>query len=87
MNSIQWTKKAVKQFLNVGQKSDRIAINTAIKKLSSWPQTTLDIKKLQNRPDFRLRVGNYRVIFAIDQSNQPVVIQINQVEKRDERTY
>lgn len=87
MNTIYWTQKATKQLLKVGQKSDRVAITNAVKKLTSWPNCTGDIKRLQAREDCRLRVGNYRVIFAIDQENQPVIVQINQVEKRDERTY
>jgi mRNA interferase RelE/StbE len=52
-----------------------------------WPDCAGNIKRLQGRDDYRLRVGDYRVIFEIDQSGSPIVINIAQVEKRNERTY
>ncbi len=55
--------------------------------VASWPNCPGDIKRLQGRDDYRLRVGDYRVIFEIDQSGRPIILTIMQVEKRNERTY
>ena len=44
-------------------------------------------QRLQGRNDYRLRIGDYRVIFEIDQSGIPIILTITQVEKRNERTY
>ena len=45
-----------------------------------------DVKKLTNfTPEYRLRVGNYRVFFNFDGAIRIVVIE--EVRKRDERTY
>ena len=36
--------------------------------------TTLDIKPLKGRPELRLRVGNYRVLFRVDRDNQLYIV-------------
>jgi len=41
----------------------------------------------QGRDGYRLRIGDHRVIFEIDQSGNPIIVTIMQVEKRNERTY
>ena len=33
------------------------------------------------------KVGDYRVIFEIDQNSTPIIIKIDEVRKRDEQTY
>ena len=45
-----------------------------------------NIKALTNRPyGYRLRVGNYRVMFNWDGAIR--IVEIQEVRKRDERTY
>ncbi|WP_373997103.1 type II toxin-antitoxin system RelE family toxin [Duganella vulcania] len=34
-----------------------------------------------------MRIGDYRVIFEIDQRGNPIIVTILQVSKRNERTY
>ena len=36
--------------------------------------TTLDIKPLKARPELRLRVGNYRILFRVDRDNQLYIV-------------
>jgi mRNA interferase RelE/StbE len=36
--------------------------------------TTLDIKPLKGRPELRLRVGNYRVLFRVDRDKQLYIV-------------
>ncbi|MCM1388150.1 MAG: type II toxin-antitoxin system RelE/ParE family toxin [Bacillus sp. (in: Bacteria)] len=55
--TINYSKQAIK-FLSKQDKMTRIRIAEAIKKL---PQG--DVKKLQGQVNYRLRVGDYRVIF------------------------
>lgn len=45
------------------------------------------MKSLTDREEYRLRVGRYRVIFTVDTQLIPTVISIEEVKKRDERTY
>ncbi|OOR99786.1 hypothetical protein B0187_02975 [Haemophilus paracuniculus] len=87
MNEIQWTPKARKSLAKINQLDVRTKVFNAVTELQHWPQCHLDIIRLQGRSDYRLRVGNYRVIFEIDTQGNPIIITINQVEKRDERTY
>jgi len=87
MNTINWTNKAAKQLRKIADKKTSAAIYDEVQVLDSWPNASADIKRLQGRDDYRLRVGNYRVIFEIDTNNRPVIITIMQVEKRNERTY
>ncbi|MDY3204229.1 type II toxin-antitoxin system RelE family toxin [Arcobacter sp.] len=48
-------------------KSDTIKILQTIKKLEDYPNIT-NVKKLTNHyPPFRLRIGDYRVLFDIEE--------------------
>ncbi len=87
MNQIEWKATARKSLSKISNREIRLKIFNTIGLLTDWPNCHLDIKKLQNRSDYRLRIGNYRVIFEIDTQGNPIIITINQVEKRDERTY
>lgn len=85
-NQIEWTERARKGLARIANLSMRAKVYSAISELHHWPCCVLDIKKLQNRSDYRLRVGNYRVIFDIDTEGNPI-ITINRVEKRNDNTY
>jgi len=53
--------------------------------LSEFPKVT-GIKALRNHHyGYRLRVGNYRVLF--DVLDHARIVSIEEVKKRDERTY
>ncbi len=82
-----WATKAVRQLRKIADKAKRQRIFAEAQQLASWPNCPGDIKRLQGRDDYRLRVGDYRVIFEIDQSGRPIILTIMQVEKRNERTY
>ena len=55
---IRYSKQAIK-FLEKQEKSVRIRIKYAIMKLPSG-----DVKKLIGQPYYRLRVGDFRVLFT-----------------------
>ncbi|MCL2293247.1 MAG: type II toxin-antitoxin system RelE/ParE family toxin [Spirochaetes bacterium] len=69
-------KKAIKYFERLS-KSTRIRINEALRGLSCEPPQG-DIKKLQGRSNYRLRVGNLRVLYRIE----PDVIIITNIAPR-----
>jgi mRNA-degrading endonuclease RelE of RelBE toxin-antitoxin system len=50
------------------------------------PDVFADVKKIRGSDDvYRLRVGRYRVIFGFYERIQ--IVEIQEVKKRDERTY
>lgn len=84
MFSIQWAKKALKQLVR-SPLNDKKRISAAVDDLASWPECR-SVKALKNQPfPYRLRVGRYRVFFEVETSIR--VIFIEEVKKRDERTY
>ncbi|AMR77666.1 type II toxin-antitoxin system RelE family toxin [Cupriavidus nantongensis] len=87
MNTITWSMKATRQLRKIADKAKRQAIYAEAQQLAHWPNCPGNIKSLKSRDDYRLRVGDYRVIFEIDQTGNPLIVTITQVEKRNERTY
>ncbi|MFP4347604.1 MAG: type II toxin-antitoxin system RelE family toxin [Desulfococcaceae bacterium] len=84
MFSIQWAKKALKQLVRFPA-DDKKRISEAVDELASWPKCR-NVKALRNQPfPYRLRVGRYRVFFEVKTGIR--VILIEEVKKRDERTY
>lgn len=84
MNSINWTPKAAKQLRKLDKQAQR-PIRDAVTKLATMPNSQ-NVKALTNHSSgYRLRVGNYRVLF--DWDGQIKIVEINEVSKRDERTY
>lgn len=69
---INYSKQAVK-FLKKQPASIRERIRNAIQNLPSG-----DVKKLQGRDGYRLRVGDYRIIF--DRNGN--IIYINKIDNR-----
>lgn len=85
MMQVKWAPKAIKQLKKLGDKAAQTAILGATRTLAGFPDVT-GIKALVNhRNGYRLRVGNYRVLFDVLADVQ--VVSIEQVRKRDERTY
>ncbi len=84
---IGWKPKAVKQASKL-PKQDRARIVSKVSELAHWPgcMQSSDIKPLKNHAhQYRLRVGNYRVLFDIESGLK--IVSVEEVKKRDERTY
>ena len=85
MNSINWQPNALRQLRKVDGhvgKQIRLAVSTELLDLSK----ARNVKALTNHEyGYRLRVGNYRVFFEFDGAIR--IVSIEEVRKRDERTY
>jgi mRNA-degrading endonuclease RelE of RelBE toxin-antitoxin system len=85
MNRIEWMPKAAKQLRKLPHPA-QVEIRDAVQdKLPSFPKCS-GVKALVNHMHgYRLRVGNYRVLFDFDDSIK--LVRIEEVGKRNERTY
>ena len=84
MNSINWTAKAFKQLRKLDPQVRR-PIADAVEALAEMPNCR-NVKALSSQGHgYRLRVGGYRVLF--DWSGEIKIVDIQEVRKRDERTY
>jgi mRNA-degrading endonuclease RelE of RelBE toxin-antitoxin system len=85
VNAIYWQPKALRQLRRIDArigKQIRIAVTAEL----------VDLKRARNvvamsghAYGYRLRVGNYRVLF--DDDGAVSIVSIEEVRKRDERTY
>jgi mRNA-degrading endonuclease RelE of RelBE toxin-antitoxin system len=85
VNSINWQPKALRQLRKIDAhagKLIRIAVTTELVDLSS----ARNVKALKDHEyGYRMRVGNYRVFFEFDGAVR--IVSVEEVRKRDERTY
>ncbi|NJP08942.1 MAG: type II toxin-antitoxin system RelE/ParE family toxin [Leptolyngbyaceae cyanobacterium RU_5_1] len=65
--------KPAQKYLERIQPDDQIRIIDALDSLITDPNV-LDIKPLKGRPELRLRVGKYRVLFVEDAESQIYVV-------------
>jgi mRNA interferase RelE/StbE len=85
VNVINWKPKALRQLRKLEKRFEqqiRLAVTTELVDLSN----ARNVKSLtKHEYDYRLRVGNYRVFFNFDGHIE--IVSIEEVKKRDERTY
>lgn len=84
MNAVTYSKKAARQLRKL-QPSDSKTVRDECNKLANMPGCT-NVKALVNHEhQYRLRVSNFRVFFDFDGVAR--IVSIEEVKKRDERTY
>ena len=84
-NTLTWQPKALKQLEKIKDAVKRKRIYTETQALVDFPNCP-NIKKLVNHDySYRLRIGDYRVFFEFN--GQVHIVSIEEVKKRDERTY
>ena len=81
MNQITWRRKALKQLRKIKQASTRERIYDAVDVLKDFPNCQ-NVKKIKTTDFYRLRVGNWRVIFTPELE----IIFIEEVKRRNEQT-
>jgi mRNA-degrading endonuclease RelE of RelBE toxin-antitoxin system len=86
VNVIEWKPKARKQLLKLDHQV-RVQIRDNVgTKLSTFPFGPGVKALVAHQYGYRLRVGNYRVLFDYV-GNAACIVSIEEVRKRDERTY
>lgn len=84
MNTLNYSNRALKQLRKIPVVTSR-EIFRECRKLENFPQCS-GIKALENHEyQYRLRVGSFRVFFNFDGAVH--VVSIEEVKKRDDRTY
>lgn len=73
MHSIEYTKQAVKALASMPS-TTRMLVRTKIEALAVDPMGAANVKKLVGRPGYRLRVGDWRVIYALDSGRLVVLV-------------
>lgn len=85
MYSILWHTRALKQLRKLPRDAERAIRVDVTRLLPNFPSCS-NVKKLTlHQYPYRLRVGDYRVFFEFD--GEVKIITIEEVKKRDERTY
>ncbi len=72
MYTVEFTKEARKTLVSMPRNVRDLIVNK-IDDLARDPQAAPHVKKLAGRPGFRMRVGDWRVIYTLD-SGQLVVL-------------
>jgi len=83
-NPIKWNRKALKQ-LGKLHSADQATVKNAVRALAHMPNVHNVKALVKHVYGYRLRVGNYRVLF--DWNGDIRIVKIQEVKKRDERTY
>lgn len=85
MNTIAWQSKALRQLRKLPDRTSgeiRIAVSSELADLKQARNVTALVS---HEYSYRLRVGGYRVFFEFDGAVR--IVSIEEVRKRNERTY
>lgn len=83
MKKIEWRNKALRQLRKIKSTKERSLIFDEVSKLQNFPNCR-NVKAIVNSDNlYRLRVKKWRIIFT----DQLEVVTIEEVKKRNERTY
>ena len=83
MNQINWTMKALRQLGKIDRRYVK-NIRDRVEELKNFPQVSMDLKKIDKQ--YRLRVGNYRIFFEVI-DGEPKIIEIQEIQRRQSKTY
>ncbi|MEK7451937.1 MAG: type II toxin-antitoxin system RelE/ParE family toxin [Patescibacteria group bacterium] len=75
----------IEKLLRKAKKADREKLLAILESLQSGSLKGLHVKRLVHSPFYRIRVGDFRIIFSIDYGNKHVVIE--SISVRNEQTY
>ncbi|MBU3694023.1 MAG: type II toxin-antitoxin system RelE/ParE family toxin [Rhodocyclaceae bacterium] len=65
MYSIEYSRKAVRALIRM-PRNVRDLIRSKVEELAAAPMEARNVRKLNGRPGYRLRVGDWRVIYDIE---------------------
>jgi len=81
MNKITFSKEADKALRRM-PRNNALIIANKIKELASNPNTMRNVKKLTDHPGYRLRVGDWRVVYTVN--NNELLIHVISIKTRGE---
>ncbi len=84
MNEIEWRLKAARQLRKL-EKPAQVQVRDAVETLRQFPDCRNVTALSNHKYGYRLRTGRYRILFEFDGAIH--VVTIEEVRKRDERTY
>ena len=84
MYNTRFTKIALKS-LKKNQREDQMKIIKGIEDLSVSPLLKSNVKKLKASSHYRLRIGDYRVLYNVDDKQK--IVWILDIRIRAEKTY
>lgn len=73
MYAIEFTKDAVKALASM-PRNTRELVRSKLQALAADPGSAQNVKKLVGRPGYRLRVGDWRVIYTLDAGRLVVLV-------------
>jgi mRNA interferase RelE/StbE len=73
MHSIEYTRQAVKS-LAAMPSTARDLVKSKIQALAANPMGAANVKKLVGRPGYRLRVGDWRVIYTLESGRLVILV-------------
>lgn len=87
MYAVEIASKAKRQLKKLAKKQrhDYAMIMQAIDSLHNYPEVTSIRTLINHSYMYRLRVGNYRILFDAD--DVVYIVAVQEVRKRDESTY
>jgi mRNA interferase RelE/StbE len=83
-NSINWTTKAARQLRKL-DRQHQVTVRDGVNTLATMPYCQNVVHLTNHLHSYRLRIGDFRVIFDWDGAIK--IVDIVEVRKRDERTY
>lgn len=81
MHKITFSKEADKALRRM-PRNNALIIANKIKELASNPNTMRNVKKLTDHPGYRLRVGDWRVVYTVN--NNELLIHVISIKTRGE---
>ncbi|OGL61900.1 hypothetical protein A3C09_02830 [Candidatus Uhrbacteria bacterium RIFCSPHIGHO2_02_FULL_47_44] len=75
----------IEKLLRKAKKADRERLLAVLEAVREGKLEGLHVKRLTNSAFYRVRVGDFRIIFSIDHANKRILIE--SVSSRDENTY
>lgn len=85
MYAIDWAPRARRQLRKVRDRETRTRIFFAVERLAGFPEVAGLERLRDHRHGYRLRIGDYRALIDVDTDSQVVLVQ--EIRKRNERTY
>jgi len=86
MVEVIWTNKAHHQLRKLPSPEAANIVHQA-EVLSKWPKIPGVVKIVSRDNEYRLKIGRYRLIFSVGTSGRITLISVEEVVKRNERTY